>query len=42
MCIEGPVGEGKTAFLHAINGSLHRISGSIHLQDIDEGMYQRQ
>ncbi|XP_031634883.1 multidrug resistance-associated protein 7 [Contarinia nasturtii] len=38
VCIEGPVGGGKSAFLNAINGSLSRISGYIHLQDIDEGM----
>lgn len=33
----GPVGSGKTAFLNAINGNLNRISGYIHLQNIDEG-----
>lgn len=38
ICIEGPVGGGKTAFLNAINGNLNRISGFVCLQNIDEGI----
>lgn len=38
VCIEGPVGSGKTAFLNAINGNLNRFSGHIHLQNINEGI----
>lgn len=37
MCVEGPVGGGKTAFLNAINGNLNRISGYIHLENVDDG-----
>lgn len=39
VCVEGPVGGGKTAFLNAINGSLKRVSGFIHLQDVDDGWF---
>lgn len=38
MCIEGPVGGGKTALLSAINGSLNRIAGFIYFQQIDDGL----
>lgn len=39
MCIEGPVGGGKSAFLNAINGNLIRTSGSVHLDDVDAGKF---
>lgn len=38
ISIEGPVGGGKTAFLNAINGNMNLVSGSINLQNIDEGI----
>lgn len=38
ICVEGPVGSGKTAFLNAINGNMKLISGGIHLQNTDQGM----
>lgn len=37
MCIEGPVGSGKSAFLNAINGNLIRTSGSVHVEDVEAG-----
>lgn len=37
MCLEGPVGGGKSAFLNAINGNLIRTSGSVHVEDVDAG-----
>lgn len=39
MCLEGPVGSGKSAFLNAINGNLIRTSGSIHMDDVDAGNF---
>lgn len=38
VCIEGPVGGGKSTFLNAINGNLIRIGGSISVQNVDEGI----
>lgn len=37
VCIEGPVGGGKTALLNVINGSLSRMAGFIFFQQIDDG-----
>lgn len=37
MCLEGPVGGGKSAFLNAINGNLIRTGGSVHVEDVDAG-----
>lgn len=39
MCIEGPVGGGKSAFLNAINGYLIRTSGSVHIEDVEAGKF---
>lgn len=38
VCIEGPVGGGKTALLNAINGSMNRMAGFIFFQQIDDGL----
>lgn len=37
VCVEGPVGSGKSAFLNAINGNLNRVSGHISIENADEG-----
>lgn len=37
VCVEGPVGSGKSAFLNAINGNLNRVSGFISIENVDEG-----
>lgn len=39
VCLEGPVGGGKSAFLNAINGNLIRTSGSVHMDDVDAGKF---
>lgn len=39
VCLEGPVGGGKSAFLNAINGNLIRTNGSIHFEDVDAGEF---
>lgn len=37
VCLEGPVGGGKTALLNAINGNLFKIGGSVQINDFSEG-----
>lgn len=37
VCLEGPVGGGKSALLHAIAGNLIRVSGFVHVEDVDAG-----
>lgn len=37
VCVEGPVGSGKSALLNAINGNLNHVSGFISIENVDEG-----
>lgn len=37
VCLEGPVGGGKSALLHAIAGNLIRVSGFVRIEDSEMG-----
>lgn len=39
VCIEGPVGGGKSSFLMAIMAGMKLNDGTVSLKDVDDGRY---